>query len=131
MLVVVGSMQNGIVFGLIISVLAVLSKVIGSGVPARLSGFNTRGSMRVGVGMMPRGEVALIIAGIGLSQGIIGQDLFGVSIMMTVLTTLIAPIALVPLFSKGGGGLSNPKEDEAADSPEPANRNRSAEATDD
>ena len=131
MLVDVGSMQNGIVFGLIISVLAVLSKVIGSGVPARLSGFNTRGSMRVGVGMMPRGEVALIIAGIGLSQGIIGQDLFGVSIMMTVLTTLIAPIALVPLFSKGGGGLSNPKEDETADSPEPANRNRSAEATDD
>ncbi len=106
MLVDVSSMQNGIVFGLVISVLAIVSKVLGSGIPARLSGFNLRGSARVGVGMMPRGEVALIIAGIGLAQGIIGQDLFGVSIMMTVLTTLIAPMVLVPLFSKGGSGMS-------------------------
>jgi Kef-type K+ transport system membrane component KefB len=54
---------------------------------------------------MPRGEVALIIAGIGLSQGIIGPTFFGVSIMMTVITTLIAPIALIPLFNRGGSGL--------------------------
>ena len=110
MLVDVGSMQNAVVFGLIISLLAVLSKVIGSGGPALLSGFNLRGSARVGVGMMPRGEVALIIAGIGLSQGIIEQDLFGVSIMMTVITTLIAPVALVPLFRKGGSGVRNPEQ---------------------
>jgi Kef-type K+ transport system membrane component KefB len=55
--------------------------------------------------MMPRGEVALIIAGIGLSHGIIGQELFGVSILMTVLTTLIAPTLLVPLFRSGGSGV--------------------------
>jgi Kef-type K+ transport system membrane component KefB len=55
--------------------------------------------------MMPRGEVALIIAGIGLSQGIIGPIFFGVSIMMTVITTLIAPIVLIPLFSRGGSGV--------------------------
>ncbi len=141
MLVDVSAMQNGVVFGLILSVLAVFSKVLGSGVPARLSGFNLRGSARIGVGMMPRGEVALIIAGIGLSQGIIGQDLFGVSIMMTVLTTLIAPLALVPLFSKGGSGVSNPKKGElntdtdTAAGPEAATENpnttRAAEATED
>jgi Kef-type K+ transport system membrane component KefB len=82
MLVDVGAMLNAVVFGLVISALAIVSKVLGSGVPALFSGFNLRGSTRVGVGMMPRGEVALIIAGIGLSQGIIGPTFFGVSIMM-------------------------------------------------
>ncbi|MDE2778756.1 MAG: cation:proton antiporter [Chloroflexota bacterium] len=105
MLVDVTSMQSGLVFGLVISLLAIFSKVVGSGGPALVSGFNMRGSTRIGVGMMPRGEVALIIAGIGLSSGIIGQDLFGVSIMMTVITTLIAPTILVPLFRSGGSGV--------------------------
>jgi Kef-type K+ transport system membrane component KefB len=105
MLVDVGAMLNAVAFGLVISALAIVSKVFGSGVPALFSGFNLRGSARVGVGMMPRGEVALIIAGIGLSQGIIGPIFFGVSIMMTVITTLIAPIVLIPLFSRGGSGV--------------------------
>lgn len=105
MLVDVTSMQSGLVFGLIISALAIFSKVVGSGGPALVSGFNLRGSTRIGVGMMPRGEVALIIAGIGLSHGIIEQELFGVSILMTVLTTLIAPTLLVPLFRSGGSGV--------------------------
>lgn len=120
MLVDVSSMANGLVFGLIISVLAILSKVLGSGVPALFTGFNLRGGSRVGVGMMPRGEVALIIAGIGLSQGIIAQSLFGVSIMMTVITTLVAPIMLIPLFRSEGSGLRHPESDEAESrSPEP------------
>ena len=105
MLVDVGSMLNAVVFGLALSVLAILSKVFGCGVPALATGFNFLGSTRIGVGMTPRGEVALIIAGIGLSQGIIGQDLFGVSIMMTIITTLIAPVVLIRLFNMGGAGL--------------------------
>jgi Kef-type K+ transport system membrane component KefB len=104
MLVDVGAMLNAVVFGLVISALAIVSKVFGSGLPALFSGFNLRGGTRIGVGMMPRGEVALIIAGIGLSQGLIGPIFFGVSIMMTVITTLIAPIALIPLFRRGGSG---------------------------
>ena len=112
MLVDVTSMQSGLVFGLIISALAVFSKVVGSGGPALVSGFNFRGSTRIGVGMMPRGEVALIIAGIGLSHGIIGQDLFGVSIIMTVITTLIAPTLLVPLFRSGGSGVRKLAQEE-------------------
>ena len=98
MLVDVGSMTSAVIFGIVLSVLAILSKVLGSGIPALVTGFNFLGSARIGVGMTPRGEVALIIAGIGLSQGIIGQNLFGVSIMMTIITTLIAPIILVPLL---------------------------------
>lgn len=113
MLVDIGAMQNAIVFGLVISVLAILSKVLGSGGPALFTGFNLRGGARIGVGMMPRGEVALIIAGVGLTEGIIGHDLFGVSIMMTVLTTLLAPMLLVPLFRRGGRGTTRPQELEA------------------
>ena len=105
MLVDVGSMLNAVVFGLVLSVLAILSKVLGCGLPALATGFNFLGSTRIGVGMTPRGEVALIIAGIGLSQGIIGQELFGVSIMMTIITTLIAPVVLIRLFNMGGTGL--------------------------
>ena len=105
MLVDMGSMLNAVVFGLVLSVLAILSKVLGCGVPALATGFNFLGSTRIGVGMTPRGEVALIIAGIGLSQGIIGQELFGVSIMMTIITTLIAPLVLIRLFGIGGTGL--------------------------
>ncbi len=104
MLVDVGAMRGAVVFGLIISALAIAGKALGAGLPALATGFNLRGSVRIGAGMVPRGEVALIIAGIGLSQGIIGQDLFGVSIMMTVITTVVAPLALGPLFRWGGSG---------------------------
>ena len=104
MLVDVSSMMNAVVFGIVLSVLAILSKLLGSGTLALVTGFNLLGSTRIGVGMIPRGEVALIIAGIGLSQGIIGQNLFGVSIMMTIITTLIAPIILVPLLRNDHSG---------------------------
>ena len=54
--------------------------------------------------MLPRGEVALIVAGTGLAAGIIDQTIFGVSILMTMVTTFIAPMVLVPLFQSGGSG---------------------------
>jgi Kef-type K+ transport system membrane component KefB/mannitol/fructose-specific phosphotransferase system IIA component (Ntr-type) len=83
-----------IVGGLVFTVLAVLSKVIGCGLPALFVGFNLRGAARIGVGMVPRGEVALIIAGIGMASGILTAQGFGMAIMMTLLTTVIAPFAL-------------------------------------
>jgi len=85
-----------------------LSKLIGAGLPALVVGFNSRGAWRVAIGMLPRGEVALIIAGIGLSSEVIGQDVFGVAISMTIVTTLVAPIILVPAFTSGGSGLRRP-----------------------
>ena len=104
MMVDLSAMSGVVVFGTVVSVLAILSKVLGCGLPAMLVGFNKVGAWRIGIGMLPRGEVALIIAGVGLSRGIIGPDIFGVAIMMTVITTLMAPIILVPAFSKGGSG---------------------------
>jgi Kef-type K+ transport system membrane component KefB len=98
------AMAPVLVFGLVVSILAIVGKVIGAGVPALAVGFNPRGAARIGVGMMPRGEVALIVAGVGLGRGIIESDVFGVSIMMTFLTTVLAPPLLVPMFQRGGPG---------------------------
>ncbi len=117
MLVDVTAIGGVLGFGITLSVLAIVSKVVGSGGPALAAGFNRRGAWRIGLGMLPRGEVALIIAGIGLSRGVISNDLFGVAILMTVVTTLIAPILLVPAFRSGRSGRRNPSEveDEEAD----------------
>ena len=106
MMVNVGEMLNAevLVFGLIYTVVAVLAKIIGCGLPALALGFNFKGALRIGVGMVPRGEVALIIAGIGITAGILSEQLFGVVIMMTLITTLLAaPLLNVVLGIKGRG----------------------------
>jgi Kef-type K+ transport system membrane component KefB len=105
MLVDFSAMRGAMIFGLTISLLAIISKVAGCGAPALGVGFNARGSWRIGIGMLPRGEVALIVAGVGIAEGIIDSTIFGVSILMTMITTLLAPIFLVPAFQKGGSGL--------------------------
>jgi Kef-type K+ transport system membrane component KefB len=95
---------DAIVFGIVLTALAILGKVLGCGLPALATGFNRTGAARIGFGMLPRGEVALIIAGIGLTKGVIEQDLFGVAIFMTIVTTLMSPIILVPLFNREVSG---------------------------
>ena len=96
--------------GLIYSLLAILSKVAGCGLPALLCGFNRHGAIRIGVGMLPRGEVALIVAGIGLTTGAIGQDIFGIAILMTCITTLLGPILLSGSFENPASGLRHPED---------------------
>ncbi len=99
------AMADALGFGLIVVVLAIIGKVAGSGLPALAAGFSRIGAWRVGVGMAPRGEVGLIVAGIGVSEGLIGQDLFGVAILMTIATTLVAPVFLVRAFRNNAPGL--------------------------
>lgn len=93
-----------VAFGLTITALAIVGKLVGCGLAALPVGFNRRGAYRIGLGMLPRGEVALIVAGIGLSRQLVGEVVFGVSIMMTLITTVVAPILLVPAFARGGSG---------------------------
>jgi Kef-type K+ transport system membrane component KefB len=100
-----------VVFGLAVTAAAVVGKLVGCGAAALPAGFNFRGAYRIGLGMLPRGEVALIVAGIGLSRGIVGEVVFGVSILMTLITTVVAPVLLVPAFARGGSGR---KADNAA-----------------
>ncbi len=105
------TLAASIIFAIVLSVFAVISKVVGAGVPALFVGFNRRGATRIALGMLPRGEVALIIAGIGLTSGVIGKDIFGVAIVMTIFTTVLAPVLLIRAF-RGGSGL---KIDDEAD----------------
>ena len=96
-------------FGAIYTALAVAAKVIGCMVPSLFCGFNVLGGLRIGAGMVPRGEVALIIAGIGLSAGFLTPEIFGIGILMTLVTTVVAPPALVGLFAPQAKGVRHPK----------------------
>jgi Kef-type K+ transport system membrane component KefB len=105
MLVDFGAMRHALTFGALFSLVAIVAKVVGCGAPTLLVKFNMLGAMRVGIGMLPRGEVALIVAGVGLAQGVINHEMFGVSIMMSLVTTVIAPPLLVKLFSTTTPGV--------------------------
>ena len=94
-----------LIFGAIYTVLAVIAKVAGCALPSLFCGFNLIGSLRIGAGMIPRGEVALIIAGLGLSNGYLSQEVFGIGIMMTLITTVVAPPMLVGLFNIKRDGI--------------------------
>ena len=84
------------VTAVVISVLAIISKVVGCGAPLLREGLPT--ALRVGVGMLPRGEVALIVALIGLQMNAISQTSYAVVIFMTAVTTILAPPLLRVLF---------------------------------
>ncbi|MDR2069153.1 MAG: cation:proton antiporter [Spirochaetaceae bacterium] len=105
-----------LIFGALYTAGGILAKVAGCGGPALLMGFNLRGALRIGAGMVPRGEVALIIAGIGLASGILDNQLFAVIILMTLVTTLAAPPLLSLFLKKSGSGTRKPVkgEDSAA-----------------
>lgn len=118
MLVNFAAMGGAIGFGIVLCVLAIISKVLGCGIPALGTGFNLIGAIRVGVGMLPRGEVALIMAGVGLAGGYINSSLFGVAILMTLVTTVIAPLVLVPSFNRGGSGLRREEKEAEARLPD-------------
>jgi Kef-type K+ transport system membrane component KefB len=98
MLVDFSTMPDVLMLGLAYTALASLAKVLGCGIPALFAGFNFWGGLRIGLGMLPRGEVALIVAGMGLSLGVIPPPIYGVAIMMTILTTLISPPLLIASF---------------------------------
>ena len=104
--------------GLVYSLFAIVSKVAGCGLPALFCGFNRHGAIRIGVGMLPRGEVALIVAGIGLTSGAIGQDVFGIAILMTLVTTLLGPMLLAGSFENPASGLRKPEDAAKAESKE-------------
>ena len=98
-----------LIFGGIYTALAIFAKIIGCALPSWFCGFNFLGGMRIGAGMVPRGEVALIIAGLGLSNGYLSQEIFGIGIMMTLITTVMAPPTLIALFIPKKRGVKHPK----------------------
>jgi len=87
-------------FLLVLFIVAIVSKVIGAGLGARMAGLTNAESLRVGVGMISRGEVGLIVAGIGVQQGLISSEVFSVVVVLVLLTTLITPLLLRWVFPK-------------------------------
>ncbi len=103
-----------LVFGGLYTLLAIVTKMLGAGLPALGLGFNAKGAFRIGSGMVPRGEVALIVAGIGLAAGILDEKLFGIAILMTLITTLVAPPILNFSLKIPGKGTKKPVKDDTA-----------------
>lgn len=95
---------NVLMAAVVISLLAIISKVFGCGLPLLREGWLS--VFRVGFGMVPRGEVALIVALVGLQSKILGQSTYAIVVFMTAVTTLIAPPLLRYLYKgemrKGG-----------------------------
>ncbi|HAR67421.1 MAG TPA: hypothetical protein DCR55_14580 [Lentisphaeria bacterium] len=105
-----GSLTSGAVigFGLIYAFACLIGKILGAGGPSLLAGFNMMGALRIGVGMAPRCEVALTIAGIALAAGLIGAEIFAAVVIMVLVNTLIAGPGLQMLYKRGGPGLRKP-----------------------
>ncbi|WP_297548522.1 cation:proton antiporter [Thermococcus sp.] len=88
-------------FTLIYSFLAVIGKVLGCGAGAILTGFRKLEALQIGVGMIPRMEVGLIMANIGLAEGVLTPESFSIAIAMVLVTTLVTPPLLKVVFSAG------------------------------
>lgn len=89
-------------FAVVLTIVAVLSKMIGCGLGAKLCQYSNRESLQIGVGMISRGEVALIVATKGADLGLINTELFGPVIVVVVVTTIITPILLKLVFQDKG-----------------------------
>lgn len=88
---------------------AIITKVIGCGLGARVSGFKGRESLQIGVGMMSRGEVALIVAQKGAALGLLSTVYFGPVILLVIATSIVTPVFLKIAFcdpGPNGGRLS-------------------------
>ncbi|HZA71195.1 MAG TPA: cation:proton antiporter, partial [Nitrososphaeraceae archaeon] len=84
----------------IMIIVAIVSKLSGCGVPALLFLRNKSKAMKVGIGMISRGEVGLIVAGIGVTSGALSPNIYTTVIIMVAITTLVTPIWLKKAYSK-------------------------------
>lgn len=94
-------------FGVAVLILAVLSKWIGCGVGAWLGGLTVREAIQVGAGMVSRGEVALVIATLGLQSGMLEAQLYTLLLLITLATTLLTPLLLRLAFANGIARAAN------------------------
>ena len=84
---------------IIITLIGIFSKIIGSGAGAKLSGFSNRQSLQIGISMVPRAEVSLIIANLGLKTGFIESDIFTSIILLVIVSTILTPLLLKKVYT--------------------------------
>lgn len=90
----------GLPFATLFVVLAVLTKIVGCGLGARLAGLSGTDALRLGVGMTSRGEVGLIVAAIGIETRVLSSELFATAVVMVLVTTLLTPALLRLLYPR-------------------------------
>lgn len=96
---------NTAVLTLIITLVAIVTKIIGCGISARICRYTTDESLRIGVGMVSRGEVALIVANKGIASGMMSQVFLAPVVLMVVVTTVITPVMLRAVYPKNKKAL--------------------------
>jgi Kef-type K+ transport system membrane component KefB len=85
--------------GVIVSI-AIITKLIGCGIPSMIFLKDKSKAMRVGIGMISRGEVGLIVAGVGVTSGALSTDIYTAVIIMVAVTTIVTPIWLKKSYKK-------------------------------
>ena len=93
--VTLGGMDASIwIFSIVLLIIAILTKVVGCGVGAKICGCNGKEALQIGIGMVSRGEVALIVAQKGYASGMLDNVLFAPIVLVVIVTTLLTPILL-------------------------------------
>ena len=120
----IGLLANGralgdrVLFTVLLAVVAIVTKAVGCASFARLSGFTTTEAVRVGAGMISRGEVGLIVAGYGLANGLIGLDVFSAAVIMVLATTMVTPPLLRLTFPRRPSITPPPVEETIGSEPQ-------------
>lgn len=97
--IVLPKMNVGIVaLAIVLTIVAVITKIIGCGFGSKLCGYTRKESVQIGIGMVSRGEVALIVASKGTALGLLSTAMLGPIIIVVVITTIISPILLKLAF---------------------------------
>ena len=94
----------------VVIAIAISTKLLGCGLPSILFLKNKTAGMRVGIGMISRGEVGLIVAGVGLSSGVLTGDVYTTIVLMVAVTTIITPIWLKMDYRKEVTAVKTDKE---------------------
>ena len=87
-----------ILFSVLLILWSVVSKILGCGLGSKLCGYSNQDSLRIGVGMISRGEVALIVANNGIAAGLMKDEFFGPVVLMVIATTILTPILLKVVY---------------------------------
>lgn len=88
-----------IIFAVVLAVVAVLTKIIGCGLGAKLCKYTNKEALQIGAGMISRGEVALIVADKGASMGLMNDEWFAPIVIVVIVTTILAPVILKIVFA--------------------------------
>jgi Kef-type K+ transport system membrane component KefB len=97
---------NVLVLSVVIVAIAIVTKLVGCGLPSILFLRDKNKSLKVGIGMISRGEVGLIVAGVGITSGILSSDVYTAIIIMVALTTIVTPLWLKRAYNKNSSEIS-------------------------